>query len=181
MASFPRFLAVGTLFLAWTCIAGARKPEPFDEKKGYLHKDSGVGFVYPAGWMVLDPRVLGPVTSLGINKGGEREYVVTLTWTRIDTEKEFAAIGPTEEEVMRAFYGDKVSKPEKITVGDRSGFKLSIAGGPVGEKVPGAVGVVYLFGVKKGDTFWKVKLRATVNSKDKLPVVEELLKNYRWN
>jgi hypothetical protein len=152
---------------------------PFGEKEGYYHRPSGVGFLYPDGWNVLGVRDQGPVTSLGLRKN-EGGIEVTLYWTEPDQPIDSRTVGDVEWSGLRALYGDKVGKPESITVGTQTGFRLPIRGGPVGEADPTLSGVVYVFAVKSEKDWWKIKLRATIRGKEKLAEVEKLLNNYRW-
>jgi hypothetical protein len=154
--------------------------EPFDETRGYLHKPSGVGFVYPDGWERTPLRSEGPLTSFGLNKQTPRA-TVTLYWTESDQPLDGATVGQNEYEALRPHYGTKLGKPEPIQVGGQKGFKLSIDGGPLGQIESDLVGVIYVFAVRKGGQWWKVKLRATVPGRENLALlVEPLLANYRW-
>lgn len=157
----------------------AAKAEPFDGSKGYLHKESGIGFIYPEGWDKLPVKTEGAITRLGVRKE-ESAIVVTLYWTEMGRIAEAINIGEQEFAALRPLYQDRLGKPEAITSGKQSGYKIAIAGGPVGIDNPNLAGVVYVFLVQRGRTAWKIKLRATVHGRDKLDLVEKLLDNYRW-
>jgi hypothetical protein len=153
---------------------------PADEARGYLHKQSGVGFIYPEGWENLGAKSQGPITQLGLRKdGGAIE--VTLYWTALDPDRDPETIGALELTTLRQLYHDKVSGPESVTVAGQPWKKLSIAGGPVGVNDPNLSGVVYVFAIRRNQQAWKIKLRATVQGPEKLAAVEELLNNYRQN
>ena len=57
-----------------------------DQGKGYLHKESGIGFIFPEGWEILGTRTQGPITQLGLRKG--EAFEVTLYWTALDRGQE---------------------------------------------------------------------------------------------
>ena len=152
---------------------------PFGEKEGYWHQRSGVGFLYPSGWEKLGVTTRGPVTSLGLRKGQEA-IEVTLFWTVPDGPINVETIGQAEWSALSSLYGDKLGRPEPVVVQAKPGFKLRISGGPLGEGGSELSGVVYVFAVKSGNDWWKIKLRATSREKDKLAEVEKLLDNYRW-
>jgi hypothetical protein len=153
--------------------------ESFDETEGYMHEASGVGFVYPAGWENLGTKALGPVTQLGLRKD-QGAIEVTLSWTPLGP-KDQADIGSIELAGLRPLHGDKVGKPEPIRLGEKSGYKLPIAGGPLGVGGAELSGVVYVFDVRRGSEAWKIKLRATVSATEDLTTVHDLLRNHRWN
>lgn len=151
----------------------------FDETKGYLHKPSWVGFVYPDGWENLGVTDRGPITSLGLRKR-EPHIEVTLYWTRPDDPVNATTVGDVEYDSLRSVYGDKVGKPEPIRSGDQPGYRLAISGGPLGETRPGLFGAVWVFVVRRDNQPWKIKLRATAAGREHLTTAEELLQNYRW-
>lgn len=152
---------------------------PFGDKEGYWHKQSGVGFLYPDGWENLGVRPGNPVTSLGLRKG-QGVVEATLYWTVPDGPVNAETIGETEWSGLSSLYGNKLNRPEPIVVRGKPGFKLKISSGPLGEGGSELTGVVYVFAIKSGRDWWKVKLRATVGEKDNLAEVERLLDNYRW-
>jgi hypothetical protein len=154
------------------------KPAPFDESKGYLHKKSGVGFIYPEGWDRLGVVARGPVTHLGLSKD-KGDIEATLYWTELAGNVNPAAIGSQELAALRPIYREKVGTPEPATIAGRRGYKLAIAGGPLGSDAPDLAGVVYVFAVRRSEQTWKIKLRATVRGKEKLAAVEKLLGYYR--
>ena len=165
---------------AGAAVAGSSPARPtFDETKGYLHKPSGVGFVYPDGWENLGVTDRGPITSLGLRKR-EPPVEVTLYWTRPDVPTDPTNVGDVEYEALRSVYGDKVGKPEPMRNGEQPGYRLAISGGPIGEGSPALSGVVYVFAVRREGQPWKIKLRATAKGREHLSLAEELLKNYRW-
>lgn len=149
---------------------------PADQGKGYLHKESGVGFVYPEGWEVLPAKSHGVITQLGLRK---EAVEVTLYWTALEPGQDPAAIGPQELAALRPLYGDKVTGPESVAIGEQPWKKLAIAGGPLGTDAPELSGVVYVFATRRNQQAWKIKVRATVRGAEKLKAVEDLLKNYR--
>lgn len=152
---------------------------PFSEAEGYWHQQSGVGFLYPRGWEAPEVRPGSPISSVGVrNKQGDLE--VTLYWTAVDTPVDTETIGEVEWSALSPLYGNKLSRPEPIVVRGKPGFKMKIGTGPLGEGAPDLTGVVYVFAVKSGQDWWKIKLRATVDKKDSLAEVEKLLDNYRW-
>jgi hypothetical protein len=155
------------------------KLPPFNEKGGYWHRQSGVGFLYPDGWNNLGVSVRGPITSLGLRKG-KGAIEVTLYWTAADRPISPETVGQVEWSALGSLYGDKLGRPVAVTVRGKPGYRLKISGGPLGESEPGLVGVVYVFAVKVGQDWWKIKLRATASDMDKLAEVEKLLDNYRW-
>jgi hypothetical protein len=152
---------------------------PFDEGKGYLHKPSGVGFVYPEGWENLGVKSQGSETSLGLRKG-RGDVEATLSWSEADSVVDEWTIGLTEYEALRALYKDNVRRPEPIMRGPRHGYRLAIVGGPLGVNDPESLGVVYLFVARRGQQAWTIKLRATARGQQNLALVDELLGQYRW-
>jgi hypothetical protein len=152
---------------------------PFGEKEGYLHRQSGVGFLYPDGWENLGVNVRGPVTSLGLRKG-QGAVEVTLFWTASDVPISAETVGEVEWSALSSLYGDKLGRPEPVAVRGKPGYKLKIGGGPLGKDKPELVGLVYVFAVKSERGWWKIKLRATARDKEKLAEVEKRLDNYRW-
>jgi hypothetical protein len=158
---------------------GVAAPAAFDESKGYLHKPSGVGFVYPDGWENLGVTDRGPITSLGLRKR-EPQIEVTLYWTRPDEPIDAMTVGEVEYETLRSVYGDKVGTPEPIRSGDQFGYRLMISRGPLGQENPNLSGVVYVFAVHRDSQPWKIKLRATAAGREHLATAEELLRNYHW-
>ena len=161
--------------------APAREPagEPFDQTKGFLHKPSGVGFVYPDGWERTETRSEPEITSFGLNKQNPK-LTVTLYWTKSEEPLEGAAVGTIEYDTLAPLYGAKLGKPQPIQAGGRSGFKLPVESGPLGTSDAASVGAIYVFGVRKDGQWWKIKLRATVAGREHLGTVEQLLANYRW-
>src|SRR5205823_2910841 len=101
----------------------------FDETTGFLHKASGVGFVYPADWENLGVTQVGPITQLGLRKDAME---VTLYWSPLPADTEPAKIGELEAGALLPLYHDRLSEPERARVGDQSGYKLYISGGPLG-------------------------------------------------
>jgi hypothetical protein len=152
---------------------------PFGPKEGYWHRQSGVGFLYPDGWENLGVTDRGPVTSLGLRKG-QGAIEVTLFWTVPDGPITPETVGQVEWSALSSLYGDKLGRPEPVVVRGKPGYRLTISSGPLGKGGPELVGVVYVFAVKTGDDWWKIKLRATAHDKEKLAEVERLLDNYRW-
>jgi hypothetical protein len=152
---------------------------PFDESKGYLHKPSGVGFVYPEGWENLGVKSQGSETSLGLRKG-RGDVEATLSWSEADGIVDEWSMGLNEYEALRALYKDNVRRPETIMRGPRHGYRLAIVGGPLGVNDPESLGVVYLFVARRGQQAWTIKLRATARSQQNLALVDELLGQYRW-
>ena len=154
-------------------------PETIDQGKGYLHKPSGVGFVYPAGWEMLGVKSQGAETSLGLRKG-QGDVEATLSWVEVDASADEYAFALSEFDTLRTLYKDNVHRPAPITQGARQGYRLAIVGGPLGVVDPEAFGVVYLFVARRGQQAWMVKLRATARGPHNLARVEELLGQYRW-
>lgn len=158
---------------------GSVKMAPFSDKEGYFHQESGVGFLYPKGWDNLGVEARGPMTALGLRKdSGVAE--VTLYWSYPDREISPETVGDIEHSALSTMYGDKLGKPEPVVANGKRGFRIAINGGPLGDESPGRSGVVYVFAVKSGQDWWKIKLRATVNGLARLTEVEKLLDNYRW-
>jgi hypothetical protein len=159
--------------------APGREATAFDESKGYLHKPSGVGFVYPDGWENLGVKSQGPETSLGLRKG-QGDVEATLSWSDVDGSADEYGVALNEYDALRTLYKDNVRRPEPITQGARHGYRLAIVGGPLGVMDPESLGVVYLFVVRRGQQAWTVKLRATARGPQNLAHVDELLGQYRW-
>jgi hypothetical protein len=151
----------------------------FDQGKGYLHKPSGVGFVYPAGWEMLGVKSQGPETSLGLRKN-QGDVEVTLSWAEVNASTDEYALALSEYDGLRALYKDNVHRPEPITQGARRGYRVAVVGAPLGVMDPEAFGVVYLFVARRGQQAWTIKLRATARGPQNLARVEELLGQYRW-
>lgn len=156
----------------------APKWAPGDEARGYLHQPSGVGFIYPEGWERLPLKSQGAITHLGL-RNGKGAIEVTLYWTALEPGEDPTQVGATEFETLRQLYGEKVSKPEPITIAGQPGQKLSITAGPLGVNDPNLSGVVYVFGVGTAQRGWKIKVRATVRGAENLAAVQSLLQNYR--
>ena len=159
--------------------SAANRTMPLDEATGYLHKPSGVGFVFPEGWEHQEVRSEGPAASLVLRKG-KGIVEVTLSWAEPTVATDETTIGQLEYDNLRLQYRDKVGRPEPVESAGRHGYRLDITGGPLGVKDPELFGVVYVFAVPRGEQTWKIKVRATVRGQKNLAVVADLLKQYRW-
>jgi hypothetical protein len=153
---------------------------PFDESKGYVHKPSGVAFVYPEGWEHREPYLKQGMTVMSLWKVDPPIQVV-LFWSDADPNVDPDDIGQKEYEELKPLYGDKLGKPTRIESKRQQGFKLAIDGGPVGVNDKKLKGVNYVFGVRGRPTYWKIKLRATVQDVADLKAVEALLDQYEWS
>src|SRR5258707_15768347 len=84
-----------------------REATAFDGGKGYLHKPSGVGFVYPDGWENLGVKSQGPETSLGLRKD-RGDVEATLSWCEADGLADEWTIALNEYDALRTLYKDNV-------------------------------------------------------------------------
>lgn len=152
---------------------------PFVGDEGYWHSESAVGFLFPADWTNLGITNRGPITSLGLRKG-EGDIEVTLYWSTPENEISDETIGDIEYSALKSIYGDKVGSPQPVAVGKKSGFRLPIDAGPLGQEKNDLKGVVYVFAVKSHNGSWKIKVRATATTPEQFAEIAKLLDNYRW-
>jgi hypothetical protein len=161
--------------------AAREPPVPIKEANGYVHEESAVGFLYPAGWKNLGTSILARnVSTLGLRHSESHAYV-TLYWSPIDDAIIQGNIGNTEYASLKPLYQDSLEAPVEINVRGRTGYKIVIHSGPVGTDTSNLSGVAYVFAVRADRSAWKIKLRATVSDVEHLSHVEALLSNYRFD
>jgi hypothetical protein len=151
----------------------------FDETKGYLHKQSGVGFVYPAGWEREDPKGDVTDTSLGLGKPGIAR--VSLFWTEIPNAPANIdeVVGQEKFKDLHGLYKDKVTGPDPISVAGQQGFECPIKSGPMGDERTYTRGTDINFLVHRGDHTWIIEMRASAKDEKTLKSIRSLLDNYR--
>lgn len=154
-------------------------PRPdFDETKGFWHKPSGVGFVYPDGWVHLPPRRGEGTTSIGLLKPTPA-VDVSIYWTKYPLPIDDKNVGDAEYQSQTLHRGNKVTKPQAVKSGKQPGYKLSVTGDFLGTGSE-IHGVIYVFAVRQTGRYWMIKVFGTAREQQQLVVVEELLQQYRW-
>lgn len=158
--------------------AAAPNWNPADESKGYLHKASGIGIVFPNGWKKLDLKETARDTTLAIMK--EEGEVAVFTWTPHDWESGVGGVGNGLYTSLRTSFVDRVELPEPVEFAGHLGFRLRLTGGPKGSNDPKLVGVVYAFGLQRKVNTWVLSIQTMAHSRKNLDAnANDLLEGLR--
>lgn len=156
---------------------GGAKRAAFDETKGYLHRPSGVGFVYPADWQHEEAQGEPTDTSLALSRA---EFgIVTVFWTQIPAVP--PDLGEQKYSELREIYHDKVGKAKPATAAGQAGYEFPIECGPMGDDSTYRMGVDYVFPVRREKSTWLIELRASARDATALKAAKSLLADFRMN